>query len=116
MWGKGENGLKGMGHYREVGWGWGKGFMSLASASLRPPPPMRRRGATREPISKGWGWGWGGVALGNHEGVELRGHPPLDPSTPLPPRRIYDTVGGPSQGMDSGSGAGMTGETGVGWG
>ena len=33
MSGKVENALKGMGHYREVGWGWGKGLMSLASAS-----------------------------------------------------------------------------------
>ena len=69
-----------------MGWGWGKGFMSH--------------------------WRGGGT----HEELALGGLPPLDPSTPLSPRRIYDTVGGPSQGMDSGSGAGMTGETGVGWG
>ena len=28
------------------------------------------------------------MASGNHEGLSLRGHPPLDPSTLLPPQRI----------------------------
>ena len=35
---------------------------------------------------------------GNHEGLALRGDPPLDPSTLLPPQRIYDVVSGPSWG------------------
>ena len=47
-----------------------------------------------------------GVASGNHEGLALRSHPPLDPSTPLPPRRICERVSGPS--LDSRSGSGMT--------
>ena len=44
--------------------------MSLAEASLRP-----------HPLSRG------------------RGHPPLDPSSALPPRRICDRVSGPAQGF-----------------
>ena len=48
-------------------------------------------------VETGLGWDQGG-----RDGLAVRGPPPLDPSTVL-------RMSGPPPGMDSGSGAGMTG-------
>ena len=84
MWGKGENAVKGMGHYREVGWGWGKGFVSLAEAGLR----LFSASLRPHPLSRG------------------RGHPPLNPSSAsrlggstTGGCSIFDRVSGPAQGF-----------------
>ena len=53
-----------------MGWGWGKGLMSLGRSESSTPSPFPREGT-----------------------------PPLDPSSALPPRRICDRVSGPAQGF-----------------
>ena len=67
---------------RHCNWGWIHAIAHLRSVS-------------------GHGVGGGlGVASRNHDGLVLQGHPPLGPSTLLPPWRIYDRVSGPSRRWD----------------